>query len=70
MWALLPVYEIKVTLGNDLFSREFLVKTNLDEGEDHVETNRLFYTNFSLLGKTKKGTNLSMGTVLYGIWKI
>ena len=69
MWALLLVYEIKVTLENDSFFLEFLAKTNLGEDEDHAD-NYQSCIYFSLLGKTKKGTNLSMGTVLYGIWKI
>jgi len=38
--VLLLAFETKVTLGNDLSFLEFLAKTNLDEDEDHVETNR------------------------------
>ena len=59
----------KSNLRNDLSFLEFLVKTNLDEEEGDVG-NHQFSTNFSLLDKTNKRTNLSMGTVLYGIWKI
>jgi len=45
-------FETKVTLRNDLFSKDFLVKTNPDKDED--ADNHQFYTNFDFKIKLVK----------------